>query len=967
MLELYHEFVQFTNDHISLLILFEGMFLTYWRMKTRCIPADDAQHRTVSKFFQSLVPDDFSEDRWYVLFVKQLKAHHMYARFVTRNYVSLKKRSALWVMCFGRLANAMFVNTILNVVVIDENRICSSFTRESKCTYARSINTRDSFCVWTPVDDDGGGFCSYNDHGSATSVALIITFLIVIFCIPLDKIVDILVEYCILHTPTRERSEGGGSAGGKDIIFDDDLSPNYVSQVVLFRQSLHEGAVVDELRNLQTLPSKCMLAARLVKMQLNIGNATTMEELEKLIKEADQLTPSIQNTHIFRRLKVLSYIVKSRNNVLSELNADLESANKRTMKPIMISSKDSKLTEAELKVEIAKAIVDAHMSGLNMIHSLRDFPSDNDRENYLMKRFVISSLNGFYRVIAPRYLLPDHKISSYFEYSNILLRKWLSMVGIVCYFIGILFYVFLYGGGFVGSGHTRIWLGALLCFVLMDILLLQPALVFFNFVCLVYAVQSRVMQVLRTIQVRVKSLLRRKRGVLVNTSELIQHLNPACRAAREYPHLMVSRLLISMNDYDFPIPATSRSTSGWYMIWHLYDGFVKAFLTLLTCFPYVIQDILISIIITGSISFFIVLISTLNAVGIAVTVIVLAIALASAMAMYELVRRRIAESSIGKGRRIYRKEEESAIMEAKIINKVKVKRMSRRLSSMHQPGSPMAVAVQAVGGKEVDLDKPIPSTYVVKETDFPNEKVMKNITEENKKNNNNNNKNHIDTNTNNHNHINMNNDNDIKDFDQVEDVSIEIASSPVPRTPKSFLGMEDFAQVVPDSEEQYKPTQNVIVTEVFCDEDHHGSPAAADVADGDSIRNSAVFPAPSPEPGSRGRGNSSGIRGPPLNVDVWRRPHSAFLYGMSVDEAYGSPSHSRAASPIRRNDHAEERARQYRVDAVTLEDTLESEMDDAHIDRKMFTPARGPLGDRILQRTAGHERDSSFVLEDFHP
>ena len=37
------------------------------------------------------------------------------------------------------------------------------------------------------------------------------------------------------------------------------------------------------------------------------------------------------------------------------------------------------------------------------------------------------------------------------------------------------------------------------------------------------------------------------------SNSLIQHFNPSCRTARLFPHLTVSRLLLSLNDYDLPI------------------------------------------------------------------------------------------------------------------------------------------------------------------------------------------------------------------------------------------------------------------------------------------------------------------------------------------------------------------------------------------------------------------------------
>ena len=47
-------------------------------------------------------------------------------------------------------------------------------------------------------------------------------------------------------------------------------------------------------------------------------------------------------------------------------------------------------------------------------------------------------------------------------------------------------------------------------------------------------------------------LMNRKVGCMRDSHAMIQHLNPACRAARLFPQLPISRLIISLNDYDVP-------------------------------------------------------------------------------------------------------------------------------------------------------------------------------------------------------------------------------------------------------------------------------------------------------------------------------------------------------------------------------------------------------------------------------
>ena len=52
---------------------------------------------------------------------------------------------------------------------------------------------------------------------------------------------------------------------------------------------------------------------------------------------------------------------------------------------------------------------------------------------------------------------------------------------------------------------------------------------------------------------KAKSIMQRSSGMIRDADALIQHINPACRAAQSYPHLPASRLLLSINDFDLPV------------------------------------------------------------------------------------------------------------------------------------------------------------------------------------------------------------------------------------------------------------------------------------------------------------------------------------------------------------------------------------------------------------------------------
>lgn len=63
-------------------------------------------------------------------------------------------------------------------------------------------------------------------------------------------------------------------------------------------------------------------------------------------------------------------------------------------------------------------------------------------------------------------------------------------------------------------------------------------------------VSSAVFKICQAMKSRFKTITNRRPGAMRDSHALVQHLNPACRAARLFPQLPLSRLMISLNDFD---------------------------------------------------------------------------------------------------------------------------------------------------------------------------------------------------------------------------------------------------------------------------------------------------------------------------------------------------------------------------------------------------------------------------------
>ena len=604
------------------------------------------RHRTISEFFRDVLPDEFGEEPWYILFLKRAIAKHKYICFLSSKYKTMKRKSMRWVMCIGRVINVLFIDTILNVLVVDNNNMCGTYTTQIDCEAPRNLNFQDPLCAWgSDTDDDFAiPYCSYNDPSDSYTSALIITFLVVIASAPLDALVEYLAAHCIVDTTSRSEripndqgtirnsvSMKEGSSRG-NILVDfinsirrNDNNTNRSSGKRLSRAvvpavaSSHEGPHNsenscdrdheeddDELRVLQSKESKVMIAARLVIMQKNIDDVTPHQEFVRMTSIVDTMITTQSLPQSMEVVSALKAYRKERVTIADITDIDLllhESNQLRTTG----TTSDLLL----LRTAMLKKINYARDLSKTIVEDMRQITIDMDKDNFLMKHFLVESLVGTKRLIARRYFFDSDELESDDRKK---FKKIISVILLPLYLIGCLFYVYLYGVQ-LGPSTTNIWLAALAFDLAQDIIILQPMLIFCHFTLMSFIIQEEVRRLHDSLIARVKIVMRRTKGVLLNTSELIQHLNPACRAARKFPELMVSRLLLSLNDYDFPSDVTNVAANRHVIIrvcLALISLFGFAIAIIITFLPDMFQETFVNVVVSGGISYIIVMTATMD-------------------------------------------------------------------------------------------------------------------------------------------------------------------------------------------------------------------------------------------------------------------------------------------------------------------------------------------------------------------
>ena len=109
-------------------------------------------------------------------------------------------------------------------------------------------------------------------------------------------------------------------------------------------------------------------------------------------------------------------------------------------------------------------------------------------------------------------------------------------------------------------------------------------------------IRNKVNALIHKLRKCVKTSLLRRRGYLLGSSA-VQHLNPACRAARSVPQLSVARLLISLNDYDIVIPKESAESAFGYIYQTLF-WLLVTLIIVLSMLPDLAQEVCIKSLVT---------------------------------------------------------------------------------------------------------------------------------------------------------------------------------------------------------------------------------------------------------------------------------------------------------------------------------------------------------------------------------
>jgi hypothetical protein len=250
--------------------------------------------------------------------------------------------------------------------------------------------------------------------------------------------------------------------------------------------------------------------------------------------------PALQET---QALSVRATALKQRDNVISSIFTD-KSASSVIKAPLAAIADTPKFW-------ILMKLRQSRFQAGRLSNHLGQIKSDFNKGVVLLKELVLSASSPGYAEAWLRSQLNGRKVTCYSLSSFVFATRVRFLYRVLCAlsFAALIAGVVIQFFSLV-SKDSGLWLPITIAVVLEDLLILQPLDILARHVVINSGVTAEFVRIIESLKTRRRLISIRSSGVMRGIDSFLQHFNPACRAARMFPHLEVSRFIYAINDYD---------------------------------------------------------------------------------------------------------------------------------------------------------------------------------------------------------------------------------------------------------------------------------------------------------------------------------------------------------------------------------------------------------------------------------
>jgi hypothetical protein len=203
---------------------------------------------------------------------------------------------------------------------------------------------------------------------------------------------------------------------------------------------------------------------------------------------------------------------------------------------------------------------------------LRTLSTNGEKEMMLMKCFLKDLLPTSYQPIICTYLFSKEERRQLFDvpFSDKYLQWWVdhgisivSLIALTAHFVLLSHFTISFDQKLISTDSAVLWTIVMVLSLAEYYLLIEAiAILIKNVIVIHYFIGGIFYERLNMMSKSTKLIFIRRCGLMKDAHALVQHFNPACRVARLYPTLPISRLLISINDVDVR-PLTIPQSWAW--------------------------------------------------------------------------------------------------------------------------------------------------------------------------------------------------------------------------------------------------------------------------------------------------------------------------------------------------------------------------------------------------------------------
>jgi hypothetical protein len=516
--------------------------------------------RSVESFFSEIIPDDFESNYWHHQLWNTLSREHSWICLFIPPVPGQKDRvfrSALWIYCIYKFFTFVLLNTMFASFLYSDDGSCELIRSENQCLTATSYLEFRTICKWR----EDINYCMYEELPTTYYNVVLLSFIISIIAIPVNNFVKYIchnagnVEIFNLFTP--KISDFDDDEEEDNNVYSDDDSDDESKKEV--RISRKERGLLDIFTTIQTSRGKILRGARITNQQENIDFKSPPEESSYLLEH-----------HVNNNKKNKSLMLT----ILHDLGIYI---------PL-----DKKKREPAIKKKVLKLIRSSRKTSKKIVTEMNSMELDLDREIFLMRHFLLDRFRGVRRKYANFFIFPIPPPSLAFKVMRLV--KCLICFGFV--FILFIMYVALIASfnSSIGTRAMNLWIAVCNLTILMDMFVIEPLYLWIKAAIIDYIFGYEFNAICHRIRKYSKILLMRSSGVIRDSNNFFHHFNPACRAARMFPYLPVSRMLISLSDVDVPQPFQSKNLLD-HFLWFIFNW---SYFTI-AYFPFWIQNILLAL------------------------------------------------------------------------------------------------------------------------------------------------------------------------------------------------------------------------------------------------------------------------------------------------------------------------------------------------------------------------------------